>query len=61
VNKLLAILLGLIAASLLGGCMAVYEEHRHVHHPHGYYYGPPRGVVVVPAPPRHRGYYEHRW
>ena len=55
-NKMLLIAMALAAASLLGGCLAVHEEHRAVRHPH-VIYGPPHHVVeVVPVPPPHHGY-----
>ena len=51
-----------VVASLLGGCVAVYEEHRAVRHPHVIYHGPPHGVVkVVPVPPPPRHHYRHGW
>ncbi len=54
------LIVGLAAASLLGGCVAVYEEHRAVRHPR-VIYGPPCGVVeVVPVPPPHYHHY-HRY
>ena len=46
-NKMLWIVMALAAASLLGGCVAVHEEHRGPRHQHG---GPPPRVIVVPAP-----------
>ncbi len=51
--KKILLIIGLsVVAPLLGGCVAVYEEHRAVRPPHVIYYGPPCGVVeVVPAPP----------
>jgi hypothetical protein len=59
VNKMLLMILALAAASLLSGCVAVYEEHRAVRHRH-MIYGPPCGVVeVVPVPPPY--YHHHRW
>jgi hypothetical protein len=52
-NKVLVILMELAAAWLLGGCVAVHEEHRAMRHPH-VIYGPPHEVVeVVPVPPPH--------
>jgi hypothetical protein len=44
--------IALAAASVLGGCIVVEEDHV-VRHPQGIY-GPPCGVVeVVPVPPPH--------
>jgi hypothetical protein len=54
-NKMLLIVIAWAAAFLLGGCVAVHEEHRAIGHPH-VIYGPPRGVVEVvrvPPPPPH--------
>jgi len=51
------LIVGLAAASLLSGCLVVYEEHRVVRPPH-VIYGPPCGVVeVVPVPPPHWHYH----
>ncbi len=58
--KKVLLIVGLAAtSSLLGGCVAVYEEHRAVRHPH-VIYGPPCGVVeVVPVPPPHWHHWHH--
>lgn len=60
-KKMLLMIAALAAASFLGGCV-VEHEHHYGRHPHGFY-GPPRGVVVVPVPvpaPHHYGP-PHRW
>ncbi len=60
-NKMLLMIMALAAASLLGGCVMVHEEHRAVRH-QPVIYGPPCGVVeVVPVPPPHWHHHRHGW
>ena len=58
-KKLLLTAILIAAASLIGGCSFVYEEHR-CHRRPRVIVGPPV-VEVIPVPPHHPRHHRPRW